>query len=355
MNKKTSSGLRLVLIGIIILLTGWIALDIFEGKESDQAMKEVSFHGNEYTKLIVDVSSVNVILSSTTDDEIYASLTKKNNSKLYKSQSISSIQNGDELVLKVNLSNSFLFNSWKNSGLTLEVKLPSNVLETVMVDASSGNISIDNVSTSNLQLETKSGNINASSPTGTTLKAEARSGNIKLNRTKFQNHDIHTTSGNISLNLMQGNDINLQSTSGNISAEAIDASNHIVMETTSGNIKASNVHVDRLVAYSTSGSVKLNGQIPSFEAKSSSGNIDITTTAIKNDSILKSSSGNIDLTLQELPQSLTVNHHKSSGSTSILKQDFMTTVSDRKQLLGKFGDGAIKLDVETNSGDFKLQ
>ncbi|HHP7241597.1 MAG TPA: DUF4097 domain-containing protein [Cyclobacteriaceae bacterium] len=180
---------------------------------------------------------------------------------------------------------------YNNLRSKLNFKIPENI--DIVIDNSSGNIELENLSGNNIEVDASSGNITANN-INNDISVEASSGNIKLYGAKG-NISANASSGNLSLNDITGN-INAKTSSGNIT-----------IRNSKGNISATN----------SSGDIKINDTTGSLELETTSGGIKGTGVKITGDSFLSSSSGNISMDVENNPKEYAYDLKTSSGNIKV--------------------------------------
>ncbi len=335
MNKKFLLGIIIVLIGCGLLFQNVIRT--FTGSSAFGTTEtSSSYDASNIKTLNIHSSSVSLTVAPTNDDEIKLALSKRGFGKASLEKHVTVQQHDDELQIQIT-GNKFAFFWLFNRGFTAELLVPQKMYDQFNVASKSGNVTVQNVQAANLDVSSKSGNITIKEGAGEQFSVKSTSGNIKLNDIEATNFSAKATSGNVTLDQVDSDLISLAVTSGNVKLDSFTA--------------------EKIDASVTSGNVNIKRGASAFHVKTTSGNINIEADEIAGDSTLAASSGNVKLTLNKRPQSLFVSHKKSSGSTEIKYNDFKTSsYSDKnKKVEGQFGDGDIKLEVVTTSGNFKLQ
>ncbi|MEK4248116.1 DUF4097 family beta strand repeat-containing protein [Paenibacillus sp. FSL W7-1287] len=333
MNKQTLLGLIIIIVGAAILFS-----NVFDLKFSNDFTKgeEVShlYDATQINELTIRTSSVNVKLLPTDSNTIQMKLYDSRNKTYDVTKHVTKSEFSNQLELNVNSPRKWYI-PFQFKSYTYEITVPTHLIRDLQVDSKSGNIISNSINLDELTLEANSGNITIQKSNSETLSAKVTSGNIKLN--DISSHSISATAS-----------------SGNITAEQLESSS-VALKATSGNAKLTSFTAVDVRAEVSSGNLSLEGKTAGLNASSSSGNIHIEIDDLSKESRLESSSGNIRLTFLKQPQSLTVIHQKSSGSSSIGKSGFELITQENRKLEGKFGSGEVPLYVKTSSGNFSLQ
>lgn len=316
MNKRTILGFLIIIIGCFIV--GSTVVNLFKGSDNDNVGEQAvsSYNAENLNQLTIRSSSINIDVVQSDNDQLQLELSSYFDNNLDISSYVNVIQQDDAIELKVSAPSQF-FSFIKNIGLQLDVYIPEQLIDNINIEAKSGSISVEDTLSSVIA--------------------------------------ISTSSGNIDIEQMVSDTVTLSASSGNIKAEQI-VSDEITVSASSGNIELEDFEANLITASTNSGNQKLEGSKTAIQAKSSSGNINVEVPNLTDNSKLQSSSGNVNVTLDKQPTNLYVSHDKGSGSTSINKSKFtfITDEDHRSFTEGQFGDGEIKLEVITQSGNFKL-
>lgn len=313
MKKQVFIGGAIIICGLFIVFSNLFDFRIFNRIERGEQASQ-SYNAVQLEKLTIEASSTNIKLLPTDRDEIELKLYDAAN----KSYDIESHVRGElknnHLSLEV-ISPKKWFTWLSFLSTTLEITVPTHMMDEIVV-------------------ESKSGNIQGSGFNASSIVLEANSGSIKISDTNTADLSLSTLSGSISAEQLTADTIDMESNSGSVNLTSFTA-NEVTVEANSGNIT-------------------LEGDTASVDAQASSGNINLELVQLTNDSSLETSSGNIKLSLEQL-DSLYVTHEKNSGTTSITKSGFELLKQERRKTEGVFGNGEIELDVKTSSGNFYLQ
>ncbi|GIP19561.1 hypothetical protein J40TS1_52030 [Paenibacillus montaniterrae] len=313
MKKQVLIGGAIIICGLFIVFSNLFDFRIFNRIERGEQASQ-SYNAAQLEKLTIEASSTNVMLLPTDRDEIELKLYDAAN----KSYDIASHVRGElknnHLSLEVTSPKKW-FAWFSFLSTTLEITVPTHMMDEIVV-------------------ENKSGNIQGSGFHASTIVLEANSGNIKLSDTDTADLYLSTLSGSISAEQLIADTIDIESNSGSVKLTSFTA-NDVTVEANSGNIT-------------------IEGDTASVDAQASSGNINLELVQLTGDSSLETSSGNIKLSLEQ-PDSLYVTHEKNSGTTSITKSGFELLKEERRKIEGVFGNGEIELDVKTSSGNFSLK
>ena len=249
--KKNKLGIKIglgILIIVILALIGVIIWGIKSGNGFTFFEKPVIIYDNTFEKIAsinVDVTSYDVELKESNNDTIKVEISgsKKNQDKFHVEE-----ENGN---LTINENGSSVCIGFCLDG-TITIYLPNQDI-TYHHKSSSGNIYSD-IDLRSVVINTTSGDI--------TLK-------------NINDGTISSTSGNI--NVANANKLNVSATSGDIS---LDEPKNLVANTQSGNIKVRSI-------------------TSKMDITTTSGDINISSLSIKEDSKAEARSGNIDIKLDK--------------------------------------------------------
>ena len=249
--KKNKLGIKIglgILIIVILALIGVIIWGIKSGNGFTFFEKPVIIYDNTFEKIAsinVDVTSYDVELKESNNDTIKVEISgsKKNQDKFHVEE-----ENGN---LTINENGSSVCIGFCLDG-TITIYLPNQDI-TYHHKSSSGNIYSD-IDLRSVVINTTSGDI--------TLK-------------NINDGTVSSTSGNI--NIKNANKLNVSATSGDIS---LDEPKNLVANTQSGNIEVRSI-------------------TSKMDITTTSGDINISSLSIKEDSKAEAKSGNIDIKLDK--------------------------------------------------------
>jgi len=210
----------------------------------------------------------------------------------------------------------------------LEVHLPRDVAEAWLRNGV-GALTASGVS-GHLKLDTASGDITVSDVAGDVL-ADTGSGNVKATgaRGRFR---CDTGSGDCAVSGFRGEDLNLDTGSGNLDVSDVET-RRLRADTGSGDVRVSRTLAEDVAADTGSGSL----------------NMELTGASL---SRVKADTGSGDVRLH-LPRdaSFEVRADMGSGDLESGFADAQAIVNGREVVGYKRGDGRIKIEVDTGSGD----
>jgi hypothetical protein len=213
----------------------------------------------------------------------------------------------------------------------LEVRLPKNVTEAWLRNAV-GSLHATGVS-GTVRLDTGSGDIMVSDVEGDIL-ADTGSGNVKATsaRGRFK---CDTGSGDCSISGFRGESLDLDTGSGTLDASDVEA-RELRADTGSGDVRVSAARVGDVKADTGSGDVELEllgGDLSRVKADTGSGNVHLRLPA---------------------DASFEVRADMGSGDLESGFSDAQAIVNRREVVGYRRGDGRIKIDVDTGSGDVRV-
>ena len=282
----------------IINKGGNMKLSLITFGNNTEKIFEKDYEPEELDKIKVDVSSSNITIEKADVDKIkvtaYGDKDEKINEEI----------NNKELSITKSNTKGYLFAMFYWCDEKIIIQVPSDWNEELNIHTSSGDIMAQNLENNNINLESSSGKIEC--------------GNIN-------NGILKSSSGNITVG--NGNKITLQASSGDIKAGNF---NKLSAEASSGDIEIGTIGEGAIKT--ASGKINVIGA-NRIKAEASSGDIDIET--IQNYCELKTSSGNIDI-----------------NSLSITENSNITAKSGNVRINGK---NDIYIETETGSGNAKIE
>ena len=208
--------------------------------------------------------------------------------------STSTKDNKVSITVAPSSNNIFFFNFTPN--VRLEITLPKSYLNKLSLESSSGNMSLNNVSLSDLTCALSSGNLSIKDLTITNLKCTSSSGTLNGTAINTVDSIFSSSSGNILLKKFTGN-IETTTSSGDTKIGYEKFNNTLNAHTSSGNVrltlpKNSEFNLDAL---SNSGNINCSFPLDiknSYKKKTLQGTVKNDTNKI----YLRTSSGNINIT-----------------------------------------------------------
>ncbi len=203
---------------------------------STKLQKEESVYIEDCDKIYLDLSSEDVVISSTEEDKL--KVIESSSGTLEEKEKFTLTKEGNTIsIRKGNPNTVFNIFSFGHINRKIEVFIPKGYGKDLEVKLSSGNINISNdITLRDVIMSQSSGNFNSrSSITANSISLRASSGNIKANNLLVKAYELDTTSGNIDIAALSGSG-QIEVTSGNIAVgyKEIDESSKV--KASSGNI-----------------------------------------------------------------------------------------------------------------------
>lgn len=282
--KKNKLGIKIglgILIIVILALIGVIIWGIKSGNGFTFFEKPVIIYDNTFEKIAsinVDVTSYDVELKESNNDTIKVEISgsKKNQDKFHVEEENGNLtinENGSSVCIGFCLDGTITI-YLPNQDITYHHKSSSgNIysdidLRSVVINTTSGDITLKNINDGTIS--STSGNINVAN--ANKLNVSATSGDISLDETK--NIIANTKSGNIEVRSITSK-MDITTTSGDINISSLSIKEDSKAEAKSGNID-----------------IKLDKDV-FIDATTRSGNIDIDNTNTNPTLIIKTTSGDI--------------------------------------------------------------
>lgn len=309
-------------LGLILLIAGVIGIVItFSGDDNllDFGTTSVNMgetvDANAITAVNVKGSSVNVEIGRGSGPDILVALEGRASEKFLDDIGLKLNTNGSTLTIEPEMPRGFSIGI-NILDIKLRVELPEKQWNDVNVDVGSGNIALSDVAAERLALEAGSGNIEASRIGGGSVQLRTGSGNQRLAEARADAIELKVGSGNVTVDTFEARSLSFDATSGNV--KLFD------------------------------GTAEVTGNI-------GSGNIRYETAELAKDVRLKAGSGNVTIELDEEPKSLQVEFRTGSGDSDIDWDGMQYDIKEEGDISGKFGDGAVLLQVTTGSGNIELE
>ncbi|GAA0321748.1 DUF4097 domain-containing protein [Bacillus carboniphilus] len=316
--KKLFNGFMIV----VFLVIATALLFNFNGNafsfETSELNKEQVIDAEKIKKIEVESSSTDVLIKPTNSDEILVKLSGEVSNKLKSSFVLEVDEDNDSVRIKVERKERSFFQSFISiSKVKLEVYVPQNQYEEIVMETSSGDVQYKEVEVKQLNIQTSSGDIDVEEMSEVeALSLQASSGDISLSGIATQKLEVTTSSGDIFSN-------------GDLSYE------NATIEANSGDIELENVEGD-------------------LSVKTSSGDIELRDNELKENVKLETSSGDVNVFFRTQPDSLKLHFKASSGDGSVSLDGLQYTEKSEHNIVGGLGEEEYQIDVKTSSGDFTL-
>ena len=226
----------------------------------------------------VDVSSANVRIEKTDTDKIKVTAYGD------KGDTIQAVMNENELSITKQNTNIYLFTVFYWCREEIIIEIPNESDESFKIHTSSGDIITPNLENNQMQFETGSGDITCGNLYNGNLKSS--SGDISIGN--GNEIILNTSSGKIKTSNV--NILNAKASSGDIEIGTIEEGK---VETSSGKINIEGAK--RLQAQCSSGEMNITNIENYCELATSSGDIEIQSLNITENSTISAKSGNVDI------------------------------------------------------------
>jgi DUF4097 and DUF4098 domain-containing protein YvlB len=348
--KGTAIVTALVTILGLLAVSGCDLDQAYKFSESTIETKSMPLTGVETLETRLGAADITVVTKDVTQAEFiikktYRASEKDYGEKLMRELVVTLEQRGSRLVLereeKTNLNPDKFFNGF--ASLDITITLPARIALDILTG--SGDLEIDD-RTGPIEVKSGSGDIRVSNAGGG-LDVKMGSGDVR----------VHSASGPVRVTAGSGDffatdvrgDVVVATGSGEISLETLTGDGRF--STGSGDITVA-ASTGTVNATTGSGDIEFRGHKGSAEVLTSSGSIFYGASASDGTVRLKASSGNIGVTLYGL-DSVELEVATISGSISS-KVPIVVKHASRKRLVGLVGDGRLKLNIETASGDVSV-
>jgi lia operon protein LiaG len=216
MKKVVFSMVLLFVIGVVGTLVSVSASGGFS-LETYAIRDQVVVSKKDISKIEIDLSSSDLTVNPTSENEITVELTGKISKKLKKKLQLDVQEKGDSVKIALKGEDQIKFNvGVLIVDTNVEVFLPQKIYDSIKIDNSSGDINIQEFKSKNTIFETSSGDI-----TATNLHSKG--------------HRFHSSSGEMKLSNVTGN-IEAESSSGDMIIQFENATGNLDAKTSSGDV-----------------------------------------------------------------------------------------------------------------------
>lgn len=263
---KIIIAVSFIFIGFIALFVGW-AINGFKLPNGSFDLVHMTDNSTEYVKKTVEVedsfSKIMIRDLPSMDVQVKKSGTGKNYVEYYDCEDLTHevmVKNG-ELVVLVENNRKHSINisiNWESSeNIRTTVYLSDKEYEKLDISASSGDIYVfDNFFFSELVLDASSGDITVSDISAKKAELGASSGEITINGISVEVVDAGTSSGEIEVNDISADNISLSASSGDIEVDGAKIKEQANMNTTSGEISTERLTAKEIICGASSGEIK---------------------------------------------------------------------------------------------------
>lgn len=317
MKKIVYTLLVLFMIGVAgtvisISASGGFSIDTYTVTD------KVNVNSNGINHIKIDLSSTDVSLLPTNDDEITVELNGKNSKKLKRNLKLEVQEKAGTLDISLNGEDQIKF----NIGViivdtSVDVYVPEKLYKSITVQTSSGDIDMKNLRAQDIYLKASSGEVRAENT---------------LAESSFK---IVTSSGDAHLK--------------NNEAEEFE------LVASSGELTANNQKSMKAVFTTSSGDITLIDVLGDIKAVASSGSISVQNEEVAGHIDAQASSGDVEIEFAKEPTSLSINFKGSSGEGYVDYSGVSYSEKSENHIVGKMGSGEFDITVKTNSGDFVLR
>jgi hypothetical protein len=181
------------------------------------------------------------------------------------------------------------------------------------------------------------------------LKCKTASGDIKIDELNFETLEIHSVSGDIGLDDINADLILINGVSSDINCSSIGG--QLQLRSVSGDIEVDS-HTGKILSIeSVSGDINYEGSAEDIRINTTSGDACLEAKSIKSLSA-NTISGDVRLEMDVDHKGLTVSFISNSGELRIGDEDYDTPRHNKSIIIG---DGLIKLNHKSISGDFEIE
>lgn len=147
--------------------------------------------------------------------------------------------------------------------------------------------------------------------------------------------------------------VSIDTDTGNIVIDQLEA-DKMNLKSDTGNLKISN-YVTKEFAFKTdTGNVTLTDGRGTLKGETDTGNVRVETDELRNNIAVKTDTGNIAINLDKDPASASINIQMDTGNSRIEWDGYSVNKETDRHEEGMIGSGEFKIDLESDTGDFKL-
>lgn len=237
-----------------------------------------------------------------------------------------------------------------SGNLKLDVYLPKAYAEALDVDATSANVSADELNIGKLTVNTTSGDIKVLQATAKDISLETTSGNGQVNGT-FDSFQFKATSGDFTSENLVSQKTSFGTSSGNVRIKG--SVGDMEFHSSSGDLVSDAITATSARVESSSGKAVLKGNPGNVVSRHTSGDLTLEYSEFAADIRAESSSGNVTIKLPANAE-FAVRYDASSGRPTI---DFPVTIQGTQgdhKLEGVVVSDKHKINVSASSGDLKI-
>jgi lia operon protein LiaG len=317
-----------------------------EKNNKDRGLLKKNLFGN------YDIDETSEISTKGTDRITINAVSSEINIQTHDSEKVEAHFYGDVSTLDPD-ARPFLEATKKGDTIAVAIKYPKT-MSSFTSERTCLDVKIPKRWAEDLEVTSVSGKISAPELTGKDIRINSTSGSIQIDNITGKNIRLVTTSGDFKLGELIARDTFKQSTiSGTSSINKVEAED-IKLEVTSGSTSIQNAICEKVTSSSISGSVEINLKDGSAEMASSSGNIQVRFEEGFNDFSAKSISGSVNLDIPEYSE-FELEVKTISGDVKCGDFDMRVISTKKNNLKAITGDGDSKIDIQTSSGNVRIQ
>ncbi len=226
-----------------------------------------------------------------------------------------------------------------NSRVTLELGIPSGILDKLILEGSSGKYTVSGLNLDSLDISGSSGSITIHDISAGSAGVKVSSGSITAEGWRIGSGEIKAVSGNLDL-------------------KSVTAEDTLDLNVSSGSIRGEDIGASSITGRVVSGRIRLKGVSGNLNMKSSSGSIDVEFRNPGDDIYLKASSGPLSV---GFPRG-TVFRLSAVVSSGNIRSDFAVTVTgsmSNKRLEGMAGNAGSgdnrSVELSSSSGNITIK
>ncbi|MEM6784948.1 MAG: DUF4097 family beta strand repeat-containing protein [Bacteroidota bacterium] len=309
-----------------------------------------TFDASAIDDLFVDLSSEDVIVEAirgSGDARVTIAGRGRDADEVFEQKRYSAAMQGDRLVVRSNPERRmFNWGSW-NANFTVVISVPIDT--DAVVDLSSGDVRIDELSGDRLVVDLSSGDVTLGTITAEEIVVDSSSGDLDAERLEADEITLDCSSGDYTIRTAIARRLSYDASSGDLEVREADIG-EFIGDTSSGDLEVGGILGSARVDMS-SGSAELGIVKGALTARTSSGDVRARLD-LSSEADVSTSSGSITLAA---PAGMDADVRLEGGSIRLADAFAFTGDLDRDEARGRLGEGGNRLSASSNSGRVTLR
>ncbi|MEO1477369.1 MAG: DUF4097 family beta strand repeat-containing protein [Bacteroidota bacterium] len=309
-----------------------------------------TFDASAIDDLFVDLSAEDVIveaLGGSGEARVTITGRGRDADEVFERKRYSAAMQGDRLVVRSDPERRmFNWGSW-NASFTVVVRVPVEI--DALIDVSSGDVRIDELSGDRLVVDLSSGDVTLGTITADEIVVDSSSGDLDADRLEADEITLDCSSGDYTIGTAIARRLSYDASSGDLEIRDGDIA-EFIGDTSSGDLEVGGILGSARVDLS-SGSAELGIVKGQLSASASSGDIRARLD-LSSEAVVETSSGSITLAA---PAGMNADVRLEGGSIRLAEGFAFTGEIERDEARGRLGSGGNQLVASSNSGRVTLR